>query len=146
MHENRASDTSIGDALVARLVDLEPTKSEHWPTARTEAREALYQHAHAVVSDPAGLAWLTTLATHPNSLVRAIAISALGYGHDPAHQPILVRALSDPAASVVQAALEGLTAQTSAEVFDQLVTLLNEPWRCRRGSAASAPSSGRGRW
>jgi HEAT repeat protein len=126
MHEHRGSDTAIGDALVARLVNLEPIKPEHWPAARAEAHKALNQHAHTVVSDPAGPAWLTTLATHPNSLVRAIAVRALGSGHDPAHQPILVQALSDPAANVVHAALEGLTAQSSDEVFDLLVTLLNE--------------------
>ncbi|MDT7797101.1 MAG: hypothetical protein QOI78_534, partial [Actinomycetota bacterium] len=126
MHEHRDSDTAIGDALVARLVNLEPIKPKEWPTARIDAHKALYRHAHAVLADPAGPVWLTTLAAHPNSMVRAIAIGALGSGHDPAHQPILVQALSDPAATVVQAALEGLTAQSSDEVFDQLVTLLNE--------------------
>lgn len=121
----------MGDALVARLGNLEPTKPDRWSAARVEAHKALYQHAHAVMSDPAGPTWLTTLTTHPNSQVRAIAVGALGSGHDPAHQPILVQALSDPAASVVQAALEGLTAQSSDEVFDQLVTLLNETDRAR---------------
>ncbi len=59
-------------------------------------------------------------------MVRAIAVRALGSGHDPAYQPILVQALSDPAVNVVQAAVEGLTAQSSGEVFDLLVTLLND--------------------
>lgn len=131
MHEHGDSDTAIGDALVARLADLEPIKPEEWPAARIEAYKALYQHVHTVVSDPAGPAWLTTLAAHPNSLVRSTAVEALGSGHDPAHQPILVRALSDPAANVVRAALEGLTAQSSGEVFDLLVTLLNETDRDR---------------
>ncbi|MBE8522680.1 HEAT repeat domain-containing protein [Amycolatopsis sp. H6(2020)] len=131
MHEHRDSDTATGDALVARLVNLEPTKPECWSAARAEAHKALYQHAHAVVSHPAGPAWLTTLAAHPNSVVRAIAVEALGSGHDPAHQPTLVQALSDPAARVVQAALEGLTPQTSDKVFDRLVTLLNETDRAR---------------
>jgi HEAT repeat protein len=130
MHGHRDSDTASGDALVARLVELEPMKPECW-SARTEAHQALYQHACAVVSDPAGPAWLTTLAAHPNSLVRAIAIRALGSGHDPAHQHILVKALSDPDAHVVRAALEGLTPRSSDEVFDLLVTLLNETDRDR---------------
>ncbi|MEV7099553.1 HEAT repeat domain-containing protein [Amycolatopsis sp. NPDC051045] len=133
MHEHRDSDAATGDALVARLVSLEPIKPECWPAARAEAHEAFYQHAHAVVSHPAGPAWLTTLAAHPNSLVRAIAVGALGSGRDPAHQPILVQALADPAANVVQAALAGLTPQTSDEVFDRLVTLLNETDRDRAG-------------
>ena len=131
MHEHRDSDTAMGQALVARLVNLEPIKPEGWSAARTEAYKALYDHAHAVVSDPSGPAWLATLAAHPNDLVRAIAARALGSGRDPADQPILVRALSDPAADVVQAALEGLTTQSSDEVFDQLVTLLNETDRDR---------------
>ncbi|MBB5851068.1 HEAT repeat domain-containing protein [Amycolatopsis umgeniensis] len=139
MREHRDSVTAIGDALVARLVELEPTKPEGWSAARIEAREALDHHVHAVVSDPVGPAWLATLAAHPNGMIRAIAVGALGSGHDPAHQPILVRALSDPAANVVQAALEGLTAQSSDEVFDLLVTLLNETDRDRawlsRGAA-----------
>lgn len=129
MHEHRDSDTTMGDALVARLVNVEPRTPENWPTAHIEAdkaHRALHQHAHAVMSAPAGAAWLTTLAAHPDSLVRAIAVGALGSGHDPAHQPILVQALSDPAANVVQAALEGLTTQSSNDVFDLLVTLLNE--------------------
>lgn len=125
MHEHRDSDTANGDALVARLVNLEPSNPDCWP-AHTEAHQALVEHAHAVVADPAGSAWLATLAGHPDSLVRAIAIRALGSGHDPAHQPALVQALSDPAANVVHAALEGLTAQSSDEVFDLLVALLNE--------------------
>ncbi|WP_410626947.1 HEAT repeat domain-containing protein [Amycolatopsis sp. cmx-8-4] len=126
MHEHRDSDTAIGDALVARLVDLEPIKPEEWPTARVDAHKALYRHVYTVLSEPAGPAWLTTLAAHPNSMIRAIAVEALGSGNDPAHQPILVQALSDPAPTVVGAALKGLTAQSSDEVFDQLVTLLNE--------------------
>ncbi|MFI9382079.1 HEAT repeat domain-containing protein [Kutzneria sp. NPDC052558] len=132
MHKHRDSDIGIGDALVARLVDLEPIKPAGWSQARVEAHRALSQHAHAVMSDPTGPAWLATLATHPNDMVRAIAVRALGSGHDPAYQPILVRALSDPAAMVVQAALEGLTPQTADEVFDLLVTLLNEANRDRR--------------
>jgi HEAT repeat protein len=130
MHGHRDSDTASGDALVTRLVELEPIKPECW-SARTEAHQALYQHACAVVSDPAGPAWLTTLAAHPNSLVRATAIRALGSGHDPAHQHILVKALSDPDAHVVRAALESLTPRSSDEVFDLLVTLLNETDRDR---------------
>ncbi|PNE17547.1 HEAT repeat domain-containing protein [Amycolatopsis sp. BJA-103] len=126
MGEHWDSVTTIGDVLVARLVDLEPIEPEDWSAARIEAHAALSQHVHAVVSDPAGPSWLVALAAHPNSLVRAIAIRALGSGHDSAYQPILVRALSDPAAYVVQAALEGLTAQSSHEVFDLLVTLLND--------------------
>lgn len=142
MHEHRDSDTAIGDALVARLVNLEPIKPEEWPTARIDAHKALYQHAHTVVSDPGR----ASLAAHPNSPVRAIAIGALGSGHDPAHQPILVQALSDPAANVVQAALEGLTAQSSDEVFDLLVTLLNETdrdraWTSRYAAQRIAESS-----
>ncbi|WP_169523910.1 HEAT repeat domain-containing protein [Amycolatopsis balhimycina] len=138
MHEHGDSDAAMGDALVARLVNLEPIKPDEWPEARIEAHKALYQYAHAVVSDPAGPAWLTTLAAHPNSPVRAIAVRALGSGHDPAHQPILVQALSDPAAHVVQAALEGLTAQSSDEVFDRLVELLNETDRARAWTGRSA--------
>lgn len=125
MHENRDPDTGIGDALVARLANPELIEPENWPE-RAEAHKALHQHA--VVADPA---WLTTLAAHPNSLVRAIAVRALGSGHDPAHQPVLVEALSDPAANVVQAALEGLTAQSAEQVFDRLVALLNETDRDR---------------
>ncbi|GHH05269.1 HEAT repeat domain-containing protein [Amycolatopsis oliviviridis] len=137
MHEPQ--DSVIGDALVARLVDLEPIEPEGWSEARAEAHKALYEHAHAVVSEPVGSAWVAALAAHPNGAVRAIAVSALGSGHDPACQSILMRGLSDPAASVVQAALEGLTAQASEEVFDLLVTLLNETNRGRiwfgRGAA-----------
>jgi HEAT repeat protein len=125
MREHRDPDTAKGDVLVARLVDLEPGEPDDWQ-ARTEAYQALFRHAHAVVSDPPGPAWLTTLVDHPNSLVRAIAIRALGSGRDPAHQPVLVRALSDPAAGVVHAALDGLTAHSSDEVFDLLVALLDE--------------------
>lgn len=64
-------------------------------------------------------------------MIRAIAVRALGFGHDPAYQPILVQALSDPVVNVVQAALEGLTVQSSEEVFDLLVTLLNDTDRDR---------------
>ncbi|MEV7548678.1 HEAT repeat domain-containing protein [Amycolatopsis sp. NPDC089917] len=146
MREHRDSVTAIGDALIARLVDLEPIEPEGWPAARVEAREALDQHIHAVVSDPAGPAWLTTLAAHPNDMVRAIAVRALGSGRDPAHQPILVRALSDPAVNVVQAALEGLTPQSSDTVFDLLVTLLNAGGRDRiwveRGAAQRIAEAG----
>jgi len=131
MHEHRDSDTATGDALVARLVNLEPIRPDEWPEARIEAHKALYQYAHAAVSHAAGPVWLISLAAHPNSRVRAIAVEALGSGHDPAHQPTLVQALSDPAANVVRAALEGLTPQTSDEVFDLLVTLLNETDRDR---------------
>jgi HEAT repeat protein len=131
MHEHPNSDTAIGDALVARLVNLEPIEPEGWSTALIAAHKALDEHAHAVVSDPAGPVWLTTLAAHPSGLVRAIAVRALGSGRDPAHQPILVRALSDRDANVVQAALEGLTVESSDEVFDLLVTLLNETDRDR---------------
>jgi HEAT repeat protein len=126
MHEHHHSDTAIGDALVARLLNLEPIKPEGWSAARTEAHKALDEHAHKVVSDPAGPAWLTRLADHPSAMIRTIAVRALGSGRDPAHQPILLRALSDRAANVVQAALQGLTAESSDEVFDLLVTLLNE--------------------
>ncbi|MEU4739040.1 HEAT repeat domain-containing protein [Actinosynnema sp. NPDC023658] len=131
MHGHPDPDAATGDALVARLVGLEPIGPDRWPEARIEAHQALRLHTRAVVSDPDGPAWLSTLAAHPNSMVRAIAVEALGSGRDPAHQPILVRALSDPAANVVQAALEGLTAQSSDEVFDLLVTLLNETDRDR---------------
>ncbi|MFC0541713.1 HEAT repeat domain-containing protein [Kutzneria chonburiensis] len=127
MHEHHDSDTAIGDALVARLVNLEPIKPEAWSAARTQAHKALYEHAHEVVSEPAGAAWLTGLAAHRSGTVRAIAVRALGSGRDHAHQPVLVRALSDRDAYVVQAALDGLTAESSDEVFDLLVTVMNEP-------------------
>src|SRR3954447_1742912 len=131
MHDHRDSDTAIGDALVARLANLEPIEPEGWSATRAEAYKALFDHAHAVVSDPAGPAWLATVTAHPNSTVRAIAVDALGSSDDPAWQPILVRALSDPSLNVVQAAVKGLTAQSSDEVFDLLVTLLNETDRDR---------------
>ncbi|WP_086823756.1 HEAT repeat domain-containing protein [Allokutzneria sp. NRRL B-24872] len=126
MGEHRDSVTAVGQALLARLVELEPNDPEVWSEARAEAHNAFSQHARAVVADQTGSAWLATLAAHPNTTVRTIAISALGSGRDPAHQPILVQALSDPAATVVQAALEGLTAKSSDEVFDLLVALLND--------------------
>ncbi|WP_344879809.1 HEAT repeat domain-containing protein [Allokutzneria multivorans] len=126
MREHRDSATAVGDALAARLAEVEPANPEGWSVARAEAHKALDEHARAVVSEQAGQAWLATLAAHPNGTVRTIALRALGSGHDPAPQPILKQALSDPAAIVVQAALEGLTAQSSEQVFDLLVTLLND--------------------
>ncbi|MBP2477645.1 HEAT repeat protein [Crossiella equi] len=131
MHDHHSSGTALGDSLVTRLVDLASTEPKVWPNERSEAYTALDQHAHTVVSDPAGAAWLSSLAAHPENLVRDIAVKALGSGRDPAHQPILVQALSDPAINVVYAALEGLTPQSSDEVFDLLVTLLNETDRGR---------------
>ncbi|MBB4969347.1 HEAT repeat domain-containing protein [Saccharothrix violaceirubra] len=124
MHNH--SDIATGDALVARLVALEPTRAK-----RTEAYEALYRHARAVVVDQAGAVWLATMAAHPDHWVRTIAVRTLGSGRDPAAQPILVRALSDPDVSVVEAALEGLTPQSSDTVFDLLVTLLDKTDRSR---------------
>jgi HEAT repeat protein len=123
----KPTDRRSGDDLVARLVRLEPTG----PAGCTEAYKDLYEHAHdkALLSDPAGSRWLAAMTAHPSRAVRTIAISALAELRDPAHQTIMVDALSDPDPTVVGSAVRGLTARTVTEVFDQLVALVNRPGR-----------------
>ncbi|TCO45868.1 HEAT repeat domain-containing protein [Actinocrispum wychmicini] len=84
------------------------------------------------------------MAAHPSNAVRAIAVSALAAVST--HQPIMVNALSDADPRVVAAAVRGLTAQTTASVFDQLVELLNRTergwaWVCRAAAQRIAGSS-----
>ncbi|KOX20209.1 hypothetical protein ADK67_30500 [Saccharothrix sp. NRRL B-16348] len=123
------TDRLPGEVLVARLVQLEPTGGRTRSAARTDAYKELFEHAHdkALLSDPAGNRWLAAMTAHPVRAVRTIAISALAGVPDPAHQTIMVRALSDPDPAVVGSAVRGLTARTVAEVFDHLVALVNRP-------------------
>ncbi|MER5265728.1 HEAT repeat domain-containing protein [Actinosynnema sp. NPDC002837] len=130
------SDRRPGDVLVARLVALDATSAPH-----TAAYRELYEHAHdrALLSDPAGSRWLVALTAHPTKSVRVIALSALAAGRDPAHQTIMVDALSDPDPLLVTSAVRGLTAETVAEVFDRLVELAGRagpPWAWARRFAA----------
>jgi HEAT repeat protein len=142
------SDIAAGDALVARLIELDPTGGKTWSEPQTKAHQALYRHAHdqALLADPAWLDWLSTMAAHPSHVVRAIAVSALGAAGDPARQPIIVNALSDPAPWVAAHAVKGLTAQSVDDVFDQLVDMLNQTgngvvWGSRHAAQRIAESS-----
>ncbi|QQQ77828.1 HEAT repeat domain-containing protein [Saccharothrix sp. 6-C] len=130
-------DRRPGDLLVERLVGLESAGEP----AGAEAYRDLYEHAHdrALRSDPAGSRWLVALTAHPNGSVRAIAVSALAEGRDPAHQAIMLEALAAPDPRLVVPAVDGLTARTVTEVFDRLVALVNrpgEPWSWARRCAA----------
>ncbi|MEU4764544.1 HEAT repeat domain-containing protein [Actinosynnema sp. NPDC023794] len=142
------NDRRPGDVLVERLVELDSAKRPNGVAARTEAFRELHEHAHdrALLSDPDGSRWLVALTAHPSGSVRAIAVSALARNPDPAHQKIMVGALSDPDPRLVVPAVRGLTAESVAEVFDRLIALVNRPGRpwahARRCAARRIAESG----
>lgn len=99
-----ASETlaTFGTHAIASLTDLLSA-----PETRLLAVQALTQIRHSVTIAP-----LLTVVQDDNATIRAMTIEALGSFHDPQVPPILIQALTDPAASVRRAAIAGLAVRT----------------------------------
>lgn len=93
---------TVGIPAISSLTDLLRA-----PETRLLAVQALTQIRHSVTIAP-----LLTVVQDEDATIRAMTIEALGSFHDPQVPPILIQALTDPAASVRRAAIAGLAVRT----------------------------------
>ena len=104
----------MGSLAIAALTEL-LTQAD----TRLLAVRSLAQMRRAETITP-----LLGVVDDPQPTVRAIAIEALGSFHDPRVPPVLVRALTDPAAVVRQQAVAGLGVRSDLAETMNLVPLL----------------------
>ena len=122
----------MGRPAIAALTD----RLQHDDT-RLLAVRSLAQICRAETITP-----LLTVVGDPQPTVRAIAIEALGSFHDPRVPPVLVKALSDPAAAVRQQAVAGLGVRSDLVDSLPLVPLLTDrlldldPEVCQKAAVA----------
>ena len=120
---------SFGTRAIASLTDL-LNNSE----TRALAVQALAQIRHSATIAP-----LLTVVQDDDPVIRAMTIEALGSFHDSQVPPILIQALTDPAASVRRAAIAGLAVRTDlTDAFSLVDLLVDRLWDLNIGVCQQA--------
>ena len=120
---------SFGTRAIASLTDL-LNNSE----TRSLAVQALTQIRHSATIAP-----LLTVVQDDDPVIRAMTIEALGSFHDSQVPPILIQALTDPAASVRRAAIAGLAVRTDlTDAFSLVDLLVDRLWDLNIGVCQQA--------